>query len=419
MKCILKFVFGSLLSFVLCSPVTAQNIYTLQKSLQTARANNPYLKTEQLNIGITQADTITAKLFPNPVLENEQYFLTNPNNLVPGTDLFNRQNFQMLFKYMQAVPIAGQRRNQIELARKNVTVSKYGYAELERNIFTDVANNWLDVWVAQKKMEIIETAKRNIDSLVFTNQVRYKNQVITQTDLYRTELLVKQYEIQLKNALQDVTNKLKELKFLLGVEENIVIDQADDFMWQAFPQLDSLLQFSLKNRSDAQLSISLIDASEANIKLQKSISIPQPQIGFVYSPQNSISYLGPSFTLSLPFFDRNQGEIKKSFMFKYQAEQQLFAVQSQLQTEISTAYASYQRQQQNIQDFQNILQQSQTILDNVKYAYLKGGTTIIDLLEAQRSWLETQQQYFDAMQQYRQSYIQLLYATGLINQLAQ
>jgi len=105
-------------------------------------------------------------------------------------------------------------------------------------------------------------------------------------------------------------------------------------------------------------------------------------------------------------------------LLKQQAEQHLFTIQKQLQTEITNAYASYQLQQQNVQNFQTILEQSQTILDNVKYAYLKGGTTIIDFLEAQRSWLETQQQYYEALQQYRQSNIQLLYATGLINQLA-
>ncbi len=404
---------------MLCSPAIAQENYTLQKALQTAKANNPYLKTQQLNIGIAQADTITAKLFPNPFLENEQYYLTNPNNFAPGTDLLNGQNIQMLFKYMQPIPIAGQRKNQIELARKNVSVSNYSYAELERNIFSDVASKWLEVWTAQKKLDIIQIAKSNIDSLVLTNQNRYKNQVITQTDLYRTELLAKQYDIQLKNALQELTNKLNELKFLLGVDESIYIDQTDNLMFQTIPQVDSLLQYSLKNRSDVQLSNSLIDATEINIKLQKSQSIPQPQVGFVYSPQNGVSYLGPSIGLSLPLFDRNQGEIKKSYLLKEQADKQLIAVQNQIQTEISVAFANYQLQQQNLESFNVLLQQSQTILDNVKYAYLKGGTTIIDFLEAQRSWLETQQQYYDAMQLYRQSYIQLLYATGLINQLAQ
>jgi cobalt-zinc-cadmium efflux system outer membrane protein len=132
-----------------------------------------------------------------------------------------------------------------------------------------------------------------------------------------------------------------------------------------------------------------------------------------------VPYLGIIAAIDLPVFNRNQGEIQKSLILKQQGEQQLFTIQSKLQTEISTAFTSYQVQQQNIQSLRVALAQSQSILDNVKYSYLKGGTTIIDFLEAQRSWLETQQQYYEVLHQYRQSYIQLLNATGLINQLAQ
>jgi cobalt-zinc-cadmium efflux system outer membrane protein len=70
-----------------------------------------------------------------------------------------------------------------------------------------------------------------------------------------------------------------------------------------------------------------------------------------------------------------------------------------------------------MQQYQGILQQSQQILDNVKYAYLRGGTTIIDFLDAQRNWYDTRLLYYDALQSYYQSYLQLLFVTGLINQL--
>ena len=117
--------------------------------------------------------------------------------------------------------------------------------------------------------------------------------------------------------------------------------------------------------------------------------------------------------------NRNQGEIKKSVILRQQAERQLLTIQSRLQTEVDIAFSSYKLQQENVKRFKSVLEQSQTILDNVRYAYLRGGTTIIDFLEAQRSWLETEQQYYDVLQQYHQSYVQLLFATGLINQIAQ
>jgi cobalt-zinc-cadmium efflux system outer membrane protein len=409
----------SMLCFLLfCFTAKAQSNYTLQQALQTARNNSPILKTEQLNIGIAQTDIVTTKLRPNPILNNQSLQLMQPSLFPANTDWHNGQNRQVWWQLTKPFQIAGQRKYKIDVANKNVAFAEKNYTETERNLFSEVAAKWLEVWTAQKQLDIIQIAKGNIDSLVIINQNRYKNQVITQTDLFRTELLSKQYAIQYKTALQEVTNRQNELKFLLGIQENIKVDTADNFLFKMPQSIDSLLTQSLQNRSDILTTKSMIEVSNSNIKLQKSLAYPQPELGFIYNPQNTIPYFGIYATIDLPIFNRNQGEIKKSYLLKQQAEQHLFTIQSQLQTEIITAYASYQLQQQNVQNFQTILEQSQTILNNVKYAYLKGGTTIIDFLEAQRSWLETQQQYYDALQQYRQSYIQLLYATGLINQLA-
>lgn len=162
-----------------------------------------------------------------------------------------------------------------------------------------------------------------------------------------------------------------------------------------------------------------MDVAEANIKLQKSSVLPTPELGLIYNPQNKTQYMGVFATLEIPIFSRNQGEIKKSQTIKQQTEQDLKTTEVQIQSEILTAYRTYQTQNQNVQNFSKLLTQSQTILGSVKYSYLRGGTTIIDLLEAQRSWLDTQHQYYDILQQYRQSYIDLLYTSGLINQFAQ
>lgn len=403
---------------MICLQVNAQESYTLQKALQTAKNNSPILKTEQLNIGITQTNITTAELRPNPILNNQSLQLMQPSQFPANTDWYNGQNRQVWWQLTKPFQIAGQRENKIEVAEKNVLVAEKSYAETERNIFLEVAEKWLEVWTAQKQLDIIQVAKNNTDSLVLTNQNRFKNQVITETDLFRTELLAKQYAIQYKIALQEVINRQNELKFLLGVQEDISIDINDNFLFTMPQSIDSLLKQSLQNRSDIQTVKSLIDVSNSNIKLQKSLAFPQPELGFIWNPQNTVPYFGIFATIDLPIFNRNQGEIKKSYLLKAQAESQLYTIQTQIETEITVAHANYQLQQQNIESFNSLLQQSQTILDNVKYAYLKGGTTIIDFLEAQRSWLETQQQYYDAMQSYRQSYIQLLYATGLINQLA-
>jgi len=414
-----KHIFFTVLLVGFVVHVSAQTNYTLQKALQTARKNNPILKTAQFNISIAQTDIITSKLRPNPVLNNQSLQLLQPSSFPANTNWYNGQNRQVWWQLTKPFQIAGQRKYKIEVANKNVLFTEKQFTETERNLFLEVASKWLEVWTAQKQLDIIQTAKSNIDSLVTINQLRLKNQVITETDLLRTQLLASQYSLQFKTATQELKNRQKELKFLLGVQDSVSIDTTGNSLFTIPTDIDSLLNQSLQYRSDIQTTKSLIDFSNSNIKLQKSLAYPQPELGFIWNPQNTIPYFGIFATIDLPFFSRNQGEIKKSLLLKEQAEQQLTTIKSQLQTEVTTAYASFQLQQQNTQKFTAILSQSQTILDNVKYSYLKGGTTIIDFLEAQRSWLETQQQYYNALQQYRQSYVQLLYTTGLINQLAQ
>lgn len=400
-------------------PLLAQNNYSFQKALQTARANNPVLKTRFLDIGIAQTDIVTAKLRPNPVLNNQSLQLVKPYYFAANTPWYDGKNRQVWWQLTKSFQLPSQRKYKIEVADKNVAYSQKVYTETERGLLQDVAGRWVDVWTAKKQLDILKAAKNNTDSLVSINKLRLKNQTITQTDLSRTELLASQYAIQIKSAEQEYLNQLINLKFLLGVQDDVQIDTSDNFAFTFNSTMDSLMQQALANRPDIQTLKLSIDAASSNIKLQKALAYPNPELGAIYNPQNTIPYLGFYATIQIPIFSRNQGEIKKSYLLKQQSEQGLITTQQQIKTEITSAYNSYQTQKINLQNFNGLLNQSTDILNAVKYSYLKGGTTIIDYLEAQRSWLDTQQQYYQTLQIYRQSYIQLLYASGLINQLAQ
>lgn len=396
-----------------------QSTWTLQQALQNAKTNNPFLKREQFNVNILQQDITTAKLRPNPILNNQSLQLMQSNRFPENTGWANTANRQIWWQLTKPFQLPQQRANKINYAEENVKLGQKEYAEMERNLFYEVAQKWLDVWVARKQLDIIGTAKSNIDSLVNINRLRLKNQVITNTDLARTELLANQYQIQIKSANQTYQNQLSLLKFLIGNSNEVEIDTADQAQFANLTEMNALLEKALQQRSDIQAIRSSMDVANANIKMQKSNALPIPEIGLIYNPQNRQQYMGVYGTIEIPLFSRNQGEIRKSEVIKQQAEQNLKATETKIQSEILTAYRSYQTQYQNLLNFNQLLKQSEGILSNVKYSYLRGGTTIIDFLEAQRSWLDTQQQYYEILQQYRQSYIDLLYATGSISQLAE
>ncbi len=393
--------------------------YNLQKTLQTARSSSPLLKPQQYNVAIAEADVVTASLRPNLVLNNQTINLVQPSHFPANTNWYSGQNRQVWWQLTKTFQLPAQRKYKIQIAEQNVLLEQKVIKEAERNLFQDVAIQWLDVWTNRKQLDLLLEAKNNTDSLVVVNQLRYKNQVITETELIRTSLLADQYALQLKSAEQTFRNSLIKLQFLVGTTEPISIDTSDHFLYQLPANLDSLLKQALNSRSDLQALKSVVTVSDANIQLQKAFAWPSPELGVIYNPQNTIPYVGIYGTIELPVFSRNQGEIKKALVLKQQAEQQLQTSQLQVQTELTTAYQAYQTQQANLAKFDKLLAQSEKILTSVKYSYLRGGTTIVDFLEAQRSWLETQQNYYETMQEYKQSYIRLLYVSGYINQLAQ
>jgi cobalt-zinc-cadmium efflux system outer membrane protein len=392
---------------------------SLKQSLQIARSDNPVLKTAFYNIQSAETDVITARLRPNLTLNNQTLQLANSRYFPEGTSFANGKNRQVWWQLTKQFRPPSQRKSGIELSEQGVKVERSNYAELERTLAFNISNQWLDAWVLRSKLDLYQEAQVNIDSLVKINELRLKNQVITKTDLVRTRLVSEQYRLQTRNARQNYINAIKDLNFLLGNKDSINVDLSDttDVINLDQVSLDSLLRYGYKNRTDVLAVQNSIVWSDYNIRYQKSLAHPVPELGMIWNPQNTIPYVGFFGTIQLPLFNRNQGMIAKANTMQQQNRQQLDGILKQIKAEIETAYLSYRTQSENLERFKGILGESEVVLNSVRYAYLKGGTTIVDFLEAQRTWFDTRQLYFDAVLDYRKSYIELLHSTGLIYQL--
>ena len=406
-------------STLMAVPALGQQTLTLKTSLQRARKNNPDLRVSEYSINAAEADITTAALRPNPIFNTQLLQMTNRNTTKEGSAMISTVNGQYWWQITKPFQLPGQRSGKIEYSKKQYIQSRLDYNETVRHALADVANKWLDVWAAQINLEILRKGKGNIDTLVQINELRLRNQVITSTDLLRAQLLQHQYERDIITAGQDYANELERLRYMLGATDSFAIDLNDNIFNSINTAGDSLIAMGTHERTDVLSAKNAVDASITNAKLQRAMGYPQPEAGVIWNPQNTISYVGLYGTIKIPMFDRNQGLRQKAEVLRQQSELNLVATEKQAETEVSTAYRTYVIQRRNTASFQQNLQQAETILSNVRYAYLKGGTSIIDLLEAQRSWLDTQQRYYQTLGDFRRSYIQLLYTTGMLNQMAE
>jgi cobalt-zinc-cadmium efflux system outer membrane protein len=369
--------------------------------LQAARLNNPTLKSERLNIDLAQTDIITAKLRPNPVLNNQSLQLADPTYFPTGVGYESGRTRQIWWQLTKPFQLPSQRKHKIDFAEKKVIHAQTRYSEQERQLLLVVAGKWLEAWSAKKKIEVLRETKQKIDSLVNTAHVS------SQTPT----MLSAQYGIKLLSAQQEYENSLLNLRLAMGLKDKIDIDAKDDLPFMFSANMDSIIQRAMMTRGDILNLRSEIDLNVSNIKLQKVMARPVPELGGLYNPQNTIPYVGFFGTIQIPIFSRNQGEIKRAHLMKQQAEQNLEIAQQQLETEIMITYNTYKTQKQIVSDYKVILGQSR---NNIKQASSSTG-----FIEAQKNHEELQSEYYDYLKQYYQTCIELLYNSGMINKVAE
>ncbi len=391
---------------------------TIIQALQEARANNPDLKVVKYNIDIAASDTITAGLKPNPVLNLQVLQLLDPHFLPENTTIIGQGARQFWSQLTKQFQVKNQRKNKIDFAQSKYEMSKIMYENTERNLYFVVANQWLDTWILQKRVKIIRESQANIDTLVKINENRLKNEVITKTEVIRTQILSQQFDAQLIALNRDYINNLRILKYLIGTNDSLTISEGQFMNMEINETADTLLNKALDERTDVKIAQSQVKIGESNLKLQKSLATPRPEFGVIWNPQNAVAYGGLFATFPLPIFDKNQGEIQKAKISIDQANAAMQTLDWQIRNELSRAYFDYETQKLRLNEFKRIVEQSQVVLSTIRYAYLRGNTTIIDFLDAQRTSYSSQQDYNDALYNLKQSYINLLFVSGQLEKLA-
>jgi outer membrane protein, heavy metal efflux system len=99
-------------------------------------------------------------------------------------------------------------------------------------------------------------------------------------------------------------------------------------------------------------------------------------------------------SVPIPIFDRNQGEVARTLAARAQAEQQHAAVLGQVKTEVKDAYEALQTSDRVARDYESgYLDIAQKSRDISEYSYRRGAASLLDFLDAERSYRATQLAY--------------------------
>ncbi|MDX2196377.1 MAG: TolC family protein [Cytophagales bacterium] len=409
-----------LLFIIIYQHTVAQKSLTLRNAVDVARINNLTLKSSRYNMLYAEQDYKKSKLSLNPIF-NFQYLQLMPwaKEFDAGYSFLNGANSQDWFQLTKKFQVLGQRKYKMEMTNSMNTLSMAQFDDLERNIAYSVATQWIEVWYSLQYQKLAVKAADYIDLwLGETDSLWRIKKNIDEVAFLRFQILDDQYDLEREKAELKYYNELKELQFMLSLNDTLAIAEADtseEFDINA--DIDSLVHFATLKRGDIIANMQEIKIAKENYRWQKSLWLPQPEFGLVANPQNKIPYYGIFFTQPLPVFDKNQTEIQKSKLMVRQSELEYEKMTKQLKTEISRALNSYKVNKRLVSVFKHNLEDAEKMLTIVTQKFISGNTAMVDMWEAERTWYSINITYIESIKEYRKSYIDLLFATGLINDL--
>jgi outer membrane protein, heavy metal efflux system len=385
---------------------------SLDEAIQLALQHNHTLLAARTMILQSQAEEMTANMRPNPTLLGDAEYLSPTH---ANTDyLNNASEFDLGISYLFERGRKRQRRLQ---AAKDITAQTRSLvADNERSLTFSVATQFVNAQLAESTLELAEQDLKSFQQTVDVGEIRFKAGAISEDDYLKIKLQLLQFETDFQQAQLAKVQALSDLRQLLGYEsvsENY--DVAGQFDYQPVKgNVEDMQMKALQNRPDLRAAQQGVTAAKSQYELQKAIAKVDitGQVNYTHvSGLNTASFFG-SFPLQI--FDRNQGEIARATYAITQAQEQQKAASEQVLTDVHDAYQGLRTNDKVVTLYRSgYLDVAQKDRDISQYAYQRGAASLLDFLDAERSYRATQLAYRQALAAYLLAVEQLREAVGV------
>ena len=389
----------------------------LDKAIELALAHNHSLKATRTQILQNQSQEITANLRPNPVFNADSQFVPffSPQDF-SGTNVDQVQQFDVGLSYL--FERGHKRQHRLQAARDQTAVTRAQVADAERTLTFNVAQQFISVLLAQSALQLAEEDLKTFQQTVDISQEQFKAGYIGEGDYLKIKLQLLQFQNDVSSAKLAKVQALVGLRQLVGYDalpENF--DVIGDLTYQPLKTgLDDLKLQALRERPDYKAAQLSVTAAQSQIQLAKANS--KVDVTGTYNVDHVAGETTASIFASFPLaiFDRNQGEIARTKYALTQSQEQQESASDAVLSDVANAYAAVRSNDEVVQLYTSgYLKQAQDSRDISEYAYKRGAASLLDFLDAERSYRAIQLAYRQALASYMTSIEQLKEAVGTRN----
>ena len=386
----------------------------LKRAIQLALEHNHALLAAKTQVTQSKADEVTASLKPNPVFTWNGLFwpFFSPSQL--NRDYIdNVTEFDALFAY--TFERGHKRKWRMQTARDDTAVVQSQVRDSERALTFSVAQQFINILLAESSLSFAQQNLTSFQDTLKVSQERYKKGAISEGDLLKIKLQMLAFQKDVASARLARQQALDSLRDLLGynsVPRNYdVVGKLDFTPIQG--NVEDFQAKALNLRPDLQAANQAVVAAQSRYMLAKANGKRDLTFTSGYSHVGYAHDASFSVNMEIPLFDRNQGEIARTHAAITQTEEDKTATQQAVMTDVATAYEAVKTGEGILKLYQSgYLKESKESLDISRYAYQRGAASLLDFLDAERSYRSTEMTYRETLATYMLAVEQLHEAVG-------
>jgi cation efflux system protein czcC len=365
---------------------------TLKEAEQRFLERNLSLIAERYNIDMAQAQVLQAKLFDNPVISLEQ----NVYNRLNGKYFDFGKEGEAVVEIEQVIHLAGQRNKQVRLEKINKEIAEYQFEEVMRTLRQELNEKFVEVYFLSKSIGIYEREVNSLQTLLAGMKIQQEKGNISLMEISRLESMLFSLKKEKNEQENDLLTTRGELNLLLNLPGDTQVQLLLDE--EVLQQLDlSQLSFAdlkaiINERPDQKIARSTVNASRANLKLQKSMAFPEFSVKGNYDRAGNFinDYFAIGVSLSVPIFNRNQGNIKAARFSIQQAGVEQEHAANRADMELFTAYTSLEKAIQLYQSTNMDLERNfEKLITGVNENFTKKNISLLEFIDYYDSYKET------------------------------
>ena len=395
-------------------PQAPSMVITLDQAIDLARQGNPTLLAQRTLISQNKEQEVTANLRPNPTLTSDAQYLPlfSPNQW-SSNYIDNTAQFDLGIGYL--FERGKKRQHRLQAAKDATSVTEAQVMDMERTTVANTAEQFVAALLAKSNLEFAERFLDSYQHTVGISRDQHQAGAMSKADLLKIQLQTLQFQTDVTSAKIALVQSLNSLRQLIGfdsIPRNY--DVAGQLAYEPVNlSLDDLRARALHARPDLMAAQRGITAAQSQIDLAKANARQDITGAFDYTHVNASNDAAFYFSMPLPIFNRNQGEVARTYYALTQSQFQEKATQQEVLTDVKNAYETLLNNRDIVQLYDHdYLQQAKQSLEIAQFAYQHGAASLLDFLDAERTYRSTELSYRQALASYMTALEQLRQAVG-------